>query len=146
MGRFGMSIIVVDQGLHTSRRENDMYSASLSTKRADFEKVAETEPALLDFSHLRRYTLDDEQLQEEILELFRGQVQTLLSSLKASACDEAAWQMAAHTLKGSARAVGAFRLAKAAERAERNSQTPEARASSSLRIAEAAAETLAHLG
>lgn len=76
---------------------------------------------ILDLDHLGRYTLGDERLQSEILGLFRAQVGASLQQLLEAQrqADEAAWRMAIHTLKGSARAVGAVRLGEAAERAER---------------------------
>lgn len=57
-------------------------------------------------------------LELEVLQLFAGQAPSTLAALDAahSAKD---WHIAAHTLKGSARAVGAWALAKAAEEAER---------------------------
>lgn len=66
-----------------------------------------------DIDVLRRYTLDDAALEIELLELFRAQLPKLLSQL-AEAKDRAEWHMAAHTLKGSARSVGAPALAELA--------------------------------
>ncbi|MBU1212629.1 MAG: Hpt domain-containing protein [Alphaproteobacteria bacterium] len=122
-----------------------MMSAGLVAEIELPERAGEAEPAILDLAHLRRYTLDDMPLQREILGLFRDQVLETVAKLRASCDDKPAWAMAAHTLKGSARCVGAFRLGRAAERAERNSQTAEARAWSAEQVAEAAIVTLAHL-
>jgi len=123
-----------------------MITASQVAEVELHEPAQEDEPAIFDLAHLRRYTLDDLPLQREILELFRVQVLDSVAKLRASCDDRSAWAMAAHTLKGSARCVGAFRLGRAAERAERNSETAEARARSAGRVAEAAVVTLAHLG
>lgn len=69
--------------------------------------------ALLDRAHLARYTLGDKALETEILGLFIDQLPLTLQWLELSATSRE-WGHAAHTLKGSARAVGAFRLAELA--------------------------------
>jgi HPt (histidine-containing phosphotransfer) domain-containing protein len=74
------------------------------------------EPAL-DLEHLRRFTLGDLGLELEILELFIKQAPITLDALQAAVADRD-WKIAAHTLKGSARAVGAWRVARLAEAAE----------------------------
>lgn len=74
------------------------------------------EPAL-DLGHLRRFTLGDQGLELEILELFITQAPITLAALNSAITDRD-WRIAAHTLKGSARAVGAWRVARLAERAE----------------------------
>jgi HPt (histidine-containing phosphotransfer) domain-containing protein len=71
----------------------------------------------LDLTHLRRFTMGDEQLEQEILGLFFNQLPVTIADLK-NAQSEKEWGMAAHTLKGSARAVGAWSLASMAENAE----------------------------
>lgn len=75
------------------------------------------DPEILDRAHLVRYTLSDSSLEREIIGLFLAQLPLLLSQLKVAA-DAADWKMASHTLKGSARAVGAARIAVIAERLE----------------------------
>jgi HPt (histidine-containing phosphotransfer) domain-containing protein len=72
----------------------------------------------VDLVHLRRYTLGDRGLELEILGLFADQLPITIGALK-NAPSEKEWAMAAHTLKGSARAVGAWSLATIAESAER---------------------------
>ena len=74
---------------------------------------AGVDPAILDLAHLRQYTLSDNRLECELLNLFRGQLPVLVKQLEAAASD-AEWKIAAHTLKGSARAIGATALAAAA--------------------------------
>jgi HPt (histidine-containing phosphotransfer) domain-containing protein len=59
-----------------------------------------------DIELLRRYTFEDEALERELLGLFRDQLPILIGQL-ADAKDPADWRIAAHTLKGSARSVGA---------------------------------------
>jgi HPt (histidine-containing phosphotransfer) domain-containing protein len=68
--------------------------------------------------HLSRYTLGERDLEREVLELFCTQSFVYLERLKESSSDKD-WKDLTHSLKGSARAVGAWRVADAAERAER---------------------------
>ncbi|MDX2258161.1 MAG: Hpt domain-containing protein [Hyphomicrobiaceae bacterium] len=74
-------------------------------------------PAAIDLVHLRRYTMGDEALLDEVLGLFAAQLDATIERL-VGAETQRDWHMAAHTLKGSARAVGAFGLGEAAEAAE----------------------------
>ncbi len=71
----------------------------------------------VDLVHLSRYTLGERALEREVLELFCTQSVLYLEQLRAAMSDKA-WKDAAHSLKGSARAIGAWRTAQAAERAE----------------------------
>jgi HPt (histidine-containing phosphotransfer) domain-containing protein len=66
----------------------------------------------IDIEHLRRMTLGDASLEREVLAMFSGQAVSLIGALATLPSDTAAL---AHTLKGSARAIGAFRVADAAE-------------------------------
>ena len=67
--------------------------------------------------HLSRYTLGERALEGEVLELFQTKAAVWLQRLGAAQMDRE-WKEAAHTLKGSARAIGAWRVGDAAERAE----------------------------
>lgn len=71
----------------------------------------------VDLRHLARYTLGNRALEAEVLALFAAQLPQMLAVLQ-SPCGEHEWRGAAHSLKGSARAVGAWRLARLAEQAE----------------------------
>ncbi|MGH6735698.1 MAG: Hpt domain-containing protein [Methyloceanibacter sp.] len=71
----------------------------------------------VDLVHLSRYTLGERALEREVLELFCSQSVLYLEQLRAAMSDRA-WKEAAHSLKGSSRAIGAWRTAQAAERAE----------------------------
>lgn len=71
----------------------------------------------IDFEYLRRYTFGDERLEREVLELFCLHAPCLLAEMKA-ATTPTAWQQAAHSLKGSALAVGALSVARLSEEAE----------------------------
>ncbi|MFN0218469.1 MAG: Hpt domain-containing protein [Hyphomicrobium sp.] len=73
---------------------------------------------VFDLTHLRRYTLGDRELEREVLDLFLGQLPATISALRQAVSDHE-WKMAAHSLKGSGRAVGAWSLAQLAEQAER---------------------------
>lgn len=72
----------------------------------------------IDRQHLAKFTMGDRALELEVLQLFAQQAVETVSSLR-SAADAKAWHIAAHTLKGSARYIGAFPLADAAEEAEK---------------------------
>ena len=69
----------------------------------------------IDIEHLRRMTLGDAGLEQEVLAMFSAQAVRLTGALKVLPADACAL---AHTLKGSARAIGAFGVAEAAERLE----------------------------
>ncbi|MGQ0457598.1 MAG: Hpt domain-containing protein [Hyphomicrobium sp.] len=71
----------------------------------------------VDFAHLRRFTLGDAKLEQEVLELFLAQLPATIAALRQAGTDRD-WKIAAHSLKGSGRAVGAWSLARLAEQAE----------------------------
>ncbi len=71
----------------------------------------------VDLVHLARFTLGNRELEREVLDLFVTQVPVYIADLKQAASDRA-WKIAAHTIKGSARAVGAWELADSAAAAE----------------------------
>jgi HPt (histidine-containing phosphotransfer) domain-containing protein len=69
----------------------------------------------IDLAHLGRMTLGDPDLEREVLAMFSAQSAMLLGQIATLAADGRAL---AHTLKGSARAIGAFAVADAAGRVE----------------------------
>ena len=69
----------------------------------------------IDLAHLRQSTFGDARLEREVLGLFEEQLERLLSQLMKLPPDAGAL---AHTLKGSARAIGAFAVAEAASALE----------------------------
>jgi HPt (histidine-containing phosphotransfer) domain-containing protein len=85
--------------------------------RADSPQPGNDRQAPIDFTHLSRYTLGDKALEQEVLQLFAAEVPVTLGRLRSADTDRA-WQEAAHTIKGSARAVGAWEVAGLAEKAE----------------------------
>lgn len=66
----------------------------------------------IDLDHLDRMTVGDAALGREVLAMFSGQAVRLMEELAAAPPDAAEL---AHTLKGSALAIGAHRVAAAAE-------------------------------
>ena len=69
----------------------------------------------IDVTHLRAMTLGDPALEREVLTMFLSQTSHLAASLAKAPPDAGAL---AHTLKGSARAIGAFAVADAAAHLE----------------------------
>jgi len=110
-------------------------SLSVAAQAADSDA-----PRLIDHEHLRRYTLGDPGLELEILGLFAEQLPITIGALEHATSDKD-WGMAAHTLKGSARAVGAWPLAALAEDAERlTTNADSGRRAAILRRLQAAAD------
>jgi HPt (histidine-containing phosphotransfer) domain-containing protein len=69
----------------------------------------------IDLEHLKRMTLGDSGLEQEVLAMFSAQSARLVGALAGQPADARAL---AHTLTGSARAIGAFAVADAAARLE----------------------------
>jgi HPt (histidine-containing phosphotransfer) domain-containing protein len=84
---------------------------------ADSTQGGSTEEPI-DRRYLARFTLGNRALEREVLELFAGQMPRYVEQLHAAATAKE-WALAAHTIKGSALAVGARRLASLAQMAER---------------------------
>ena len=78
--------------------------------------------AVLDEVHLCRMTLGDRGLEREILEIFVRQAAIMIERVANG--EPALAAAAAHTLMGSARGIGVWRVAKAAERLERATACP----------------------
>jgi HPt (histidine-containing phosphotransfer) domain-containing protein len=80
----------------------------------------------IDLVHLARTTLGDRSLEREVLQLFDRQSTLLLTRMRAAAPGTLA--ALAHALKGSARGIGAWRVARAAEAVElaADAQAPNA--------------------
>jgi HPt (histidine-containing phosphotransfer) domain-containing protein len=70
----------------------------------------------IDVGHLARMTLGDRSLEREVLQLFDRQAVMLLARMRKTAPNVIA--ACAHTLKGSSRGIGAWRVASAAEAVE----------------------------
>lgn len=77
---------------------------------------------MLDLDHLHHQTMGDRALEREVLDLFVGQVDSVIDWLR-SAKSGRERREAAHSLAGSASAIGAFevaRMARSVETAEAN--------------------------
>lgn len=94
----------------------------LTTEKAPFDARVRSREAIghrpVDLAHLARYTLGNRSLEHEVLGLFLTQSRLYLRRLGEAATDKA-WRDAAHTIKGSARGIGAWQVAASAEQAER---------------------------
>ena len=77
--------------------------------------AAAAEPAI-DLAHLSRMTLGDHALEREVLALFDRQIDMLIARM--AEVEPSCVGALAHTLKGSARGVGAWPMARAAEAVE----------------------------
>jgi HPt (histidine-containing phosphotransfer) domain-containing protein len=75
------------------------------------------DPAVIDDDHLGRMTLGDRQLEQEVLRIFARQIAIMFGRIRRT--EPALAAAAAHTLLGSARGIGAWRVAEASERLER---------------------------
>ena len=71
----------------------------------------------LDIPHLERMTFSEPELEREVLLLFAQQARDMLRRLEK--LPREGWSLA-HTLKGSARGIGAFAVAEAAGEVERS--------------------------
>jgi HPt (histidine-containing phosphotransfer) domain-containing protein len=81
----------------------------------------------VDFDYLEGFAAGDMTVITEVLELFRQQAEGWLADLDAPGDG---WRDLVHTIKGSAKGIGANALGEAADRAERGdpSMAPDVRA------------------
>lgn len=94
----------------------------------------------IDTGHLDRMTLGDAGLEREVLAMFSAQAVRLMVSLANSPADAG---VVAHTLKGSARAIGAFGVADAAEALEAAARAGDDPAEALAELADAVAQARA---
>jgi hypothetical protein len=98
----------------------------------------------IDFEHLARMTLGEHDLERDVLTLFDLQSAMLLGRMMNGPPPQAVAVMA-HTLNGSARGIGAWKVSEAAEALERDASGPQPAVSEdamgrlSLAVAEARA-------
>jgi HPt (histidine-containing phosphotransfer) domain-containing protein len=71
----------------------------------------------VDFEYLETFTAGDMQVVTEVLAMFREQAEVWRAKLDTP--DPAGWRDLAHTIKGSARGIGAKRLGDVADAGER---------------------------
>jgi HPt (histidine-containing phosphotransfer) domain-containing protein len=124
----GVAIAVL-QGTSANRWEPGARGAIALARKFAHYKGARQPPAAaagpedrlaaeaVDRAYLARFTLDNAALEREVLELFAAQAPVYLERLR-EATTRKAWREAAHNIKGSAAAIGAWRLARLAEMAE----------------------------
>lgn len=99
----------------------------------------------IDLVHLARMTLGDRSIEREVLQLFARQSGSL--SARIAGGEPAAVPALAHALKGSARGVGAWRVAAAAEAVELAASGPApARAAATAALSAAVEEANAIIG
>jgi HPt (histidine-containing phosphotransfer) domain-containing protein len=101
-------------------------AAAKASKRVSAPSIVPSEPVVsgltasqpvIDLVHLGRMTLGEKSLEAEVLALFDRQTDMLLARMEQA--PPAAAAAFAHTIKGSARGIGAWRVAEAAEAVER---------------------------
>jgi HPt (histidine-containing phosphotransfer) domain-containing protein len=99
--------------------------------------------AAIDLAHLARMTLGERRLEAEVLTLFDRQAEVLLARMREATPKAVA--AFAHTLKGSARGIGAWRVAAAADAVEIEAASADAGAIAGAvaRLAAAVAEARA---
>jgi len=90
--------------------------------------------AIFDRAHLTHYTMENYELEQEIVALFLQQLPKTIVMLKTAKSHDD-WKLAAHTLKGSAAAVGANRINALAIEIERFSFGWEPKTSKKLLLA-----------
>ncbi|MEM7619787.1 MAG: Hpt domain-containing protein [Pseudomonadota bacterium] len=90
---------------------NDMNS---NNKPLDEEKSQSTP---IDVEHLDKLTMGDVSVKEEVLKLFCEHSDSYIERLRSSQSAKD-WREAAHSLKGSARGIGAWHVATQAEKLE----------------------------
>lgn len=88
--------------------------AQVAASKSGRKKLA---PVIFDRAHLAQYTMDSPELEREIIGLFVDQLPAILERLQ-NASSSAEWRIATHTLKGSALAVGAYKIGALAKKLE----------------------------
>jgi HPt (histidine-containing phosphotransfer) domain-containing protein len=107
---------------------------------------AATAAGPIDYAYLARFTLGNADLEREVLELFAAQTPLYVDRLREAASARS-WKETAHTIKGSALAVGARHLAAVAQLAERLDVEADAaaRERAAAAVAAAADEVCRHI-
>lgn len=93
-------------------RETDLLELKLnSVTQKDLSDVRlNVDPQVLNLAHLAQYTCKDTALENELLGLFKDQAILQFENVEQAGCKDD-WVMAVHTLKGSARSIGAGQVA-----------------------------------
>lgn len=87
--------------------------------RADVEKACRVagEKRPVDLVYLSSLTMGDETLEAEVLQMFASQLPHYVDLLRKGGTEDEI-RKAAHTLKGAAKSIGAFKLSDIAKKAE----------------------------
>ena len=80
-----------------------------SRRKRSPQQAGPVEAQILDRAHLMHYTMENIDLEREIIDLFLGQLPGTVAMIGQADSPEN-WKLATHTLKGSAAAVGARRI------------------------------------
>jgi HPt (histidine-containing phosphotransfer) domain-containing protein len=110
----------VEKGMpqpHRSARALAMTASPPIAHEPESDEAAPATGPAIDRAHLARMTLGDRALELQVLDLFDRQAQLLLGRMPLVAPSGVA--ALAHTLSGSARGIGAWRVAAAAAALER---------------------------
>lgn len=84
----------------------------------DSENGERGEAPDFDFAYLDNYTSGDAELQKEVLQLFFGQIESLVEKLEPRGGHKD-WHAGAHAIKGSARGVGLHHVGDLCEQMEK---------------------------
>src|SRR3954470_19784954 len=95
------------------RAERELAMTMLALRNAEAAPSLTPDDRPIDLVHLARTTLGDRSLEREVLQLFDRQSSILIARMRSAT--PPAIVALAHTLKGSARGIGAWRVARAAE-------------------------------
>lgn len=94
-----------------------MMATNTMTVRKFHDDHDDVERRPIDLVHLAKQTLGDRSLENEVLRLFMTQADVYMQRVEQANDDDARFA-AAHTIKGSARNIGAWIVADAAEHVE----------------------------
>lgn len=95
----------------------------------------------LDIQHLSKQTMGNPELEREVLSIFRRQARQMLFQLEALTDPRGRLEIA-HALNGSAKGIGAWRVAEAADRLERMARDGRPSGAAVADLAESVSEVL----
>lgn len=95
---------------------------SMAFARPGGETCPPSQARPIDLGHLARQTMGDRAMEQDVLAMFVQQALLVLERLAGAKPEERA--RLAHSLKGSARGIGAFAVADCAEAIERDPNAP----------------------
>lgn len=102
------------------------------------------QPVSLDIKHLSKQTLGNQELEREVLSIFRRQARQMLFQLEALTDPQGRLEIA-HALNGSAKGIGAWRVAEAAERLENTARNGRPSGAAVAELAESVSEVMAQI-